>query len=102
MARMKPGPEAVHWFAEAGRLAFADRALYLGDPFFTNVPVKGLVDPDYLKSRAALVSPDKSMGKAQAGDPPFQKTERPLPAGRHRARHEPYLGHRRATATPSP
>jgi gamma-glutamyltranspeptidase / glutathione hydrolase len=44
------------------------------------VPVKGLVDPDYLKSRAALVSPDKSMGKAQAGDPPFQKTERPLPA----------------------
>ena len=80
IARMKPGPEAVHWFAEAGRLAFADRALYLGDPFFTNVPVKGLVDPDYLKSRAALVSPDKSMGKAQAGDPPFQKTERPLPA----------------------
>jgi gamma-glutamyltranspeptidase/glutathione hydrolase len=80
MARMKPGPEAAHWFAEAGRLAFADRALYLGDPFFTNVPVKGLVDPDYLKSRAALVRPDKSMGKAQAGDPPFQKTERPLPA----------------------
>ena len=80
IARMKPGPEAVHWFAEAGRLAFADRALYLGDPFFANVPVKGLVDPDYLKSRAALVSPDKSMGKAQAGDPPFQKTERPLPA----------------------
>ena len=31
-ARMKPGPEAAHWFAEAGRLAFADRALYLGDP----------------------------------------------------------------------
>src|SRR5829696_2265075 len=79
IARMKPGPEAAHWLAEAGRLAFADRALYLGDPFFTNVPVKGLVDPDYLKSRAALVSPDKSMGKAQAGDPPFQKTERPLP-----------------------
>ncbi len=75
MAALKPGPEAVHWVAEAGRLAFADRALYIGDPAFVNVPVRGLVDPDYLKSRAALVNPDRSMGKAQAGDPPFQKTE---------------------------
>jgi gamma-glutamyltranspeptidase/glutathione hydrolase len=80
MSRMKPGPEAVHWFSEAGRLAFADRALYLGDPGFVSVPVKGLTDPGYLKSRAALVSPDKSMGKAQPGDPPFQKSERLAPA----------------------
>jgi gamma-glutamyltranspeptidase/glutathione hydrolase len=79
MARMGPGPEAAHWFAEAGRLAFADRALYLGDPGFVSVPVKGLIDSGYLKGRAALVSPDKSMGKAQAGDPPFQKSERLLP-----------------------
>jgi len=72
---MKPGPDAVHWLAEAGRLAFADRALYLGDPAFVSVPVRGLIDPGYLKSRAALVSPDRSMGRAKAGDPPFQKTE---------------------------
>ncbi|WP_445500845.1 gamma-glutamyltransferase [Microvirga sp. G4-2] len=75
MAAMKPSPEAVHWVAEAGRLAFADRALYLGDPAFVNVPVRGLADPGYLKSRAALVNPDRSMGRAKAGDPPFQKTE---------------------------
>ncbi|MEZ0172261.1 gamma-glutamyltransferase [Microvirga sp. TS319] len=75
MAAMKPGPDAVHWLAEAGRLAFADRALYLGDPAFVSVPVRGLVDPDYLRSRAALVSPDRSMGRAKAGDPPFQKTQ---------------------------
>jgi gamma-glutamyltranspeptidase/glutathione hydrolase len=80
MARLGPGAEAAHWFAEAGRLAFADRALYLGDPGFVSVPVKGLTDPGYLKGRAALVSPEKSMGKAQAGDPPFQKSERLLPA----------------------
>jgi gamma-glutamyltranspeptidase/glutathione hydrolase len=80
MSRLKPGPEAAHWFAEAGRLAFADRALYLGDPAFVNVPVKGLIDPGYLKSRAALVSPDKSMGRAQPGDPPFQKSQRLAPA----------------------
>jgi gamma-glutamyltranspeptidase/glutathione hydrolase len=75
MAAAKPGAEAAHWMAEAGRLAFADRALYLGDPGFVNVPVRGLVDADYLKGRAALVNPDRSMGKAKAGDPPFQKTE---------------------------
>lgn len=75
MAAMKPGPDAAHWLAEAGRLAFADRALYLGDPAFVSVPVRGLIDTGYLKSRAALVSPDSSMGRARAGDPPFQKTE---------------------------
>jgi gamma-glutamyltranspeptidase/glutathione hydrolase len=74
MASMKPGPEAVHWIAEAGRLAYADRALFLADPAFVNVPVKGLTDPGYIKSRAAIVDPNKSMGKAQPGDPPFQKT----------------------------
>jgi gamma-glutamyltranspeptidase/glutathione hydrolase len=80
LRRMGPGPEAVHWFSEAGRLAFADRAVYLGDPGFVSVPVRGLTDPDYLKSRAALVSPDKSMGKAKAGDPPFQKSQLLAPA----------------------
>jgi gamma-glutamyltranspeptidase/glutathione hydrolase len=74
MAALKPGPEAAHWMAEAGRLAFADRGLYVADPSFVSVPVRGLTDPGYLKSRAALVDPNKSMGKAQPGDPPFQKT----------------------------
>jgi gamma-glutamyltranspeptidase/glutathione hydrolase len=74
MASMKPGPDAVHWIAEAGRLAYADRALFVADPAFVNVPVKGLTDPGYIKSRAALVDPNKSMGKAKPGDPPFQKT----------------------------
>ena len=73
---MKPGPEAAHVIAEAGRLAYADRALFLADPTFVNVPVRGLIDPGYLKSRAALVNPDRSMGIAKAGDPPFQKTFR--------------------------
>ncbi|MCB8822289.1 gamma-glutamyltransferase [Microvirga rosea] len=74
MAAMKPGPEAVHWIAEAGRLAFADRSLFVADPAFVSVPVKGLVDPGYLKGRAALIDANKSMGKAKPGDPPFQKT----------------------------
>jgi gamma-glutamyltranspeptidase/glutathione hydrolase len=76
MAAMKPGPEAAHVISEAGRLAYADRALFLADPGFVNVPLRGLIDPGYVKSRAALISPDKSMGRAKAGDPPFQKTFR--------------------------
>jgi gamma-glutamyltranspeptidase/glutathione hydrolase len=74
LAAMGPGPEALHWFSEAGRLAFADRALYLGDPAFVDVPVAGLIDPAYVASRAALISADKSMGRAKAGEPPMKKT----------------------------
>jgi gamma-glutamyltranspeptidase / glutathione hydrolase len=80
LARSGLGPEAAHWMAEAGRLAYADRALYLGDPGFVNVPVQGLIDGGYLKSRAGLVSPDKSMGRAKPGEPPFQKTFRFAPS----------------------
>lgn len=75
IARMGAGPEAVHWFSEAGRLAFADRALYLADPAFLSVPVSGLIDRDYVASRAKLVSPEKSMGRAKAGDPPNKRAQ---------------------------
>ncbi|AMJ62121.1 gamma-glutamyltransferase [Bosea sp. PAMC 26642] len=75
MARIGAGAEAVHWFSEAGRLAFADRALYLADPAFLNVPVSGLIDRGYVGSRAGLVSPDRSMGRAKAGDPPNKRAQ---------------------------
>jgi gamma-glutamyltranspeptidase / glutathione hydrolase len=71
MAALKPlSAESVHWFAEAGRLAFADRGRYLADPAFVNVPINGLLDKGYIKSRAALLSPDKSVGVAKPGEPP--------------------------------
>ncbi len=60
---------AVHFFAEAGRLAYADRDRYVADPDFVDVPVAGLIAPDYLAGRAALVAPDRSLGRAQAGRP---------------------------------
>lgn len=73
IARMGPGADAAHWLSEAGRLAFADRGLYLADPAFLNVPVAGLTDRDYIRSRAMLVSPDRSMGTAKPGDPPNKR-----------------------------
>lgn len=75
LRRIGPGAEAAHWFSEAGRLAFADRALYLADPAFISVPVRGLIDRDYIRSRASLVSPERSMGKARAGDPPNKRAQ---------------------------
>ncbi|MEO1492984.1 MAG: gamma-glutamyltransferase [Pseudomonadota bacterium] len=63
-----------HLFAEASRLAYADRAKYLGDSDFVKVPVKGLLDPAYIASRAALIDPRKaSAGKAEAGEPPWRE-----------------------------
>ena len=67
-AELEPTPEAVHLLAEAGRLAFADRALYVADADFTPVPVAGLVAPGYLAQRATLIG-ERSMGIAKPGQP---------------------------------
>lgn len=47
----------IHLLAEIEKRVFADRADYLGDPDFSEVPVKQLTDPAYLKKRAAEVNP---------------------------------------------
>jgi gamma-glutamyltranspeptidase/glutathione hydrolase len=75
MAKVRPGSaEAVHLMSEAGRLAFADRAKYVGDDRFVDVPVKGLVDKGYVAGRGALIRAEKSMGVAKAGVPQGIKT----------------------------
>jgi gamma-glutamyltranspeptidase / glutathione hydrolase len=73
---LQPGTlSEAHLFIEANKLAFADRAKYLGDPDFVFVPVKGLIDPSYLHSRSLLIDPDKAMGKAAPGNPPMQHAD---------------------------
>jgi len=68
--RARPGSSgAAHLFAEAGRLAYADRDRYVGDPGFLSVPAAGLIDPAYLRERAQLIRPERSMGQAQPGTP---------------------------------
>ncbi|PIW27604.1 MAG: gamma-glutamyltransferase [Rhodospirillales bacterium CG15_BIG_FIL_POST_REV_8_21_14_020_66_15] len=64
-------PKALHLIAEAERLAFADRAAYVGDGDFVPVPVAGMVDPRYLAERAKLISPDRAnVGLVDPGMPP--------------------------------
>jgi len=75
LAGRKPlAPESVHRFAEAGRLTFADRARHIADPAFFDVPVKALLDPAYLASRAQLIRAESSMGRAVAGEMPMRQS----------------------------
>jgi len=52
--------KAVHLMTEVERLAYADRAKYLGDRDYYSVPVKTLVSADYLRQRMATITPDKA------------------------------------------
>ena len=72
MAALEPGSaEAVHLFVEAQRLAFADRAAFLGDPDFVPVPVTGLMSWPYLRARSRMIDPARALPKEMVlpGDP---------------------------------
>ncbi len=59
----------AHLFAEASRLAFADRDTYVADPDFITVPTAGLIAPDYLAARAKLIDPHHAATTVSAGQP---------------------------------
>ena len=58
---------AVHFIAEAEKLAYADRGKFLGDPDFVHVPVEALLNAEYLRQRAKLIDPSYSMKVAKPG-----------------------------------
>jgi gamma-glutamyltranspeptidase/glutathione hydrolase len=66
---MEDGVAFRHLFAEASRLAFADRGLYLGDSDFVEIP-KAYLDRGYLEERSSMIDPDSAMGVAEPGVPP--------------------------------
>ena len=72
-----PSADWLHLYTDASRLAFADRAQYLGDPAFVQPPAgnwMSLLDPAYLAERAKLIG--------QAPGAPSMKTAKPgSPAG---------------------
>ncbi|MGB7435396.1 MAG: gamma-glutamyltransferase [Candidatus Acidiferrum sp.] len=64
-------PQSVHMVAEVMRRMFADRAAYLADPDFYNVPVSGLTSPCYAKDLVATIDPVRasSSTEVRAGSP---------------------------------
>ena len=55
----KPGSaDLIHFVAEAMKLAFADRAYWLGDPDFASVP-RGLIDKKYARKLASKIDPKR-------------------------------------------
>lgn len=63
---------AKSWYliGQAMQLAYADREKYLGDSEFVDVPVAGLLDPEYIAQRSALIDQEKARGDYPAGNPP--------------------------------
>ncbi|WP_230413365.1 gamma-glutamyltransferase [Zooshikella ganghwensis] len=64
--------KTIHLMAEAMKRAYADRATYLGDSDFVNVPSKGLIDKEYAKTLRQQISQDKATPSKQVkpGNPP--------------------------------
>jgi gamma-glutamyltranspeptidase/glutathione hydrolase len=67
----KGAEDPMNWalFAQAQQLAYADRDQYVADTRQVDVPLQGLLHPDYLAKRAALISKDTVMPSISAGDP---------------------------------
>ena len=59
---------ATHLIVEAMKLAFADRAHWLGDADFARVPV-GLIDKDYARTLAARINAERSTDVPNHGEP---------------------------------
>jgi gamma-glutamyltranspeptidase/glutathione hydrolase len=53
-------PDFVHTVVECAKLAFADREAWYGDPRYVDVPLAGLLDPDYAAQRRAMVEASAS------------------------------------------
>ncbi len=83
MGQMDPGTALPwHLFAEAARLAYADRNRYVADPDAVTVPTDLLVNPAYLADRARNIDPTSA---ADGRVPPGR-----LPAGHARLRDDQY------------
>lgn len=58
----------AHLYAEAGKLAQADRRRFVGDPGFVPVPTAKLVEPGYLRRRSREIDSSRANAKPAAGD----------------------------------
>ncbi|HUF60959.1 MAG TPA: gamma-glutamyltransferase [Verrucomicrobiales bacterium] len=62
-------PDHLHWFIEAKKLAFADRARFYADPAFGRVPVQELISKEYAAGRRAQINPARAALTDEPGNP---------------------------------
>ncbi|HLZ20540.1 MAG TPA: gamma-glutamyltransferase [Ktedonobacterales bacterium] len=60
-------PETVHVTVEAKKLAWADRAEYLGDPAHMRVDPEQMIAPEYLNQRRALLATERAQTSLAPG-----------------------------------
>ncbi|SHH37649.1 gamma-glutamyltransferase [Ferrimonas marina] len=65
----------THLFSQASRIAYADRNRYAADPDFIPVPVRQMLDRDYLKGRGSALTAARDGGTALPGQ--FQQQRAP-------------------------
>lgn len=65
-------PEWWHWFVEAKKLAFEDRARYYADPAFADVPVEALASKAYAAERVGLIG-KRANDAPVPGDPALSR-----------------------------
>jgi gamma-glutamyltranspeptidase/glutathione hydrolase len=66
-------PRHLHLVTEAKKLAFEDRARFIGDPNFSNIPVEQLISKEYADKRRALIDTSKA-GAFEYGSPNHSET----------------------------
>lgn len=59
--------EKYHLLTESMRRAFADRAEFMGDPDFANIPAGGLIDKNYAFQRAGSINLEKASESSEIG-----------------------------------
>ena len=62
-------PESWRLIGDASRLAFADRGRYMADSDYVPMPTKGLLKPDYIKTRSDLLKGAKALESVAPGKP---------------------------------
>jgi len=66
-ARGHNSADTIHLQVEAKKLAFADRAAYLGDPNFVRVPMETLLSKEYADRRRTQIDPRRAAAHVSAG-----------------------------------
>jgi gamma-glutamyltranspeptidase / glutathione hydrolase len=62
--------QVLHHYLEASKLAYADRNMWVADPAYFDVPLRGLLSDPFARERSGLVSEDSTLPTPQpAGDP---------------------------------